>query len=281
MSATVFFAVLVAAGLHASWNALVKGGRDTFLSMSAVVIGHVPLALLAVLLAPTPDAACWPYLLAGVLIHFGYQAFLMISYRIGDLTQVYPIARGIAPLIVTGVSVGLLGVELLPAEYVAIALVAAGLMSITLARRTDGLRNAPAAISALVTGCFIAGYSLNDGWGARIAGSPIAFYGWLSLINALIWAIAMRLVKPGVLGRLAGEGKMLMLAGGGFSFIAYAIVVWAFTKAPIPLVTALRETSMVFALILGVVFLKERLDTGKVVSTLVTLAGAAILRLSK
>lgn len=281
MTATVFFAVLLAAVLHASWNALVKGGHDKFVSMSAIVIGHVPLAVFSLLFVPAPDIDCWPYLVAGAAAHFGYQSFLLMSYRLGDLTQVYPIARGVAPLIVTGVSVAFLGVELLPTQYAAIVLIAAGIISVTLVRRADGLRNAPAAVSALITGCFIAGYSLNDGWGARIAGSPVAFYAWLSICNAVIWTLAMAVVRPGVIRAMATRARTLTLVGGSASFIAYAIVVWAFTQAPIPLVTALRETSMVFALLLGVFFLKERLDLGKVVSTLVTLSGAALLRLAK
>ncbi|MBU1209773.1 MAG: DMT family transporter [Alphaproteobacteria bacterium] len=281
MPATVFFAVLLAAALHASWNVLVKGGHDKFVSMSAIVIGHVPFAVLALFFFPALDIACWPYLIAGAVAHFGYQSFLLMSYRLGDLTQVYPIARGVAPLIVTGISVAFLGVELLSVQYAAILLIAAGIISVTLVRRADGLRNAPAAISALITGCFIAGYSLNDGWGARVAGSPVTFYAWLSIINAMVWAAAMAIVRPGVVRRMAANARMLTLVGGSASFIAYAIVVWAFTQAPIPLVTALRETSMVFALLLGVFVLKERLDLGKVVSTVVTLTGAALLRLAK
>ncbi|KUO68811.1 MAG: hypothetical protein APF80_03635 [Alphaproteobacteria bacterium BRH_c36] len=281
MPATVFFAVLLAAALHASWNALVKGGHDKFVSMSAIVIGHAPLAVVALLFFPALDIACLPYLIAGAAAHFGYQSFLLMSYRLGDLTQVYPIARGVAPLIVTAVSVGCLGVELLSVQYAGILLIAAGIISVALVRRADGLRNAPAAFSALVTGCFIAAYSLNDGWGARVAGSPVAFYAWLSIINAVVWTAAMAIVRPGVVRRMAANARLLTLFGGSASFIAYAIVVWAFTQAPIPLVTALRETSMVFALLLGVFVLKERLDLGKVVSTVVTLTGAALLRLAK
>ncbi|MEZ5819133.1 MAG: DMT family transporter [Hyphomicrobiaceae bacterium] len=282
MSAVVFVSVLVAAALHASWNALVKGSNDKLLSMTAVVIGHVMPAALALLFVPAPDLACWPYLLLGAAFHLGYQAFLLVAYRIGDLTQVYPIARGSAPLIVTAVSIGLLGVALAPMQLTAVLVIAVGIMSLTLVRRADGLRNGRAAIAALITGCFIAGYSLSDGLGARVAGSPVAFYAWLSIFNAVIWALAMLVVRPTVLRDLATpRGRSVALVGGWFSFIAYAIVVWAFTLAPIPLVTALRETSIIFALLLGVLVLKERLDLARVVSAVVTLAGAALLRFAR
>lgn len=281
MTPMVFLAVLSAAALHASWNALVKGGADKRLNMAGVVIGHTPLALLVLIFAPAPDPASYPYLVAGMFLHFGYQWFLLASYRIGDLTQVYPIARGVAPLIVAGVSVAFLGVTLGLWELVAVGLIATGILSIALTRGADGLRNRKAAGLALVTGCFIASYSLVDGMGARVSGSPFGFYAWLGLANALIFAVFMAATTPQVLRDLAGKGRMVFLVGGGASFLAYSLVMWAFTQAPIALVTALRETSIIFALFLGVGFMGERLSLAKVASTMVTLMGVALLRLSK
>ena len=177
MSITVFIAVLVAALLHAVWNALVKGGADKYLSMCAVVLGHMPLALLVLPFVPIPAAASWPYLLGGIGLHLGYQFFLLHSYRSGDLTQVYPIARGSAPLLVAVVSVLFLGVVLQPLELLAIATIAAGILSMSLVRRKDGLRNLHAARLALVTGGFIASYSLVDGLGARLGARRLDFMG--------------------------------------------------------------------------------------------------------
>ncbi len=218
MSTQVIIAVLIAAVLHASWNAMAKGGKDTTLSMAAVIIGHTPFALIALCFVPLPTVESLPYLAGGMVLHFGYQVFLINSYKIGDLTQVYPIARGIAPLIVASVSVLFLNVQLGWAETIAVLLIGIGILSLGLVRSHGGGRNHKAAALAVVTGCFIAAYSL---------------------------------------------------------------VVWGFTQAPIALVTALRETSIIFALFIGVFFMKERLDLAKVLSTFMTLTGAILLRFAK
>ncbi|MEM8572733.1 MAG: DMT family transporter [Pseudomonadota bacterium] len=281
MSGVVFIAVLGAALLHATWNALVKGSSDKTLSMAAVVIGHVPLAIVLLPFAPMPDPASLPYLCVGIALHQGYQLFLLWSYQSGDLTQVYPIARGSAPLIVALVSVFGLGVVLADLELVAITIIGAGIISLTLVRRADGLVNRKAAALALMTGVFIASYSLVDGLGARIAGTSLGFYCWLAIGNGLLMVLFLRWRAPDTLRALPGAGLPMLLVGGSASFVAYALVTWAFTQAPIALVTALRETSIAFALLIGVVFLKERLSLLKVASTMTTLLGVALLRYSR
>ena len=281
MSMLVFMAVLTAAVLHAVWNALVKGASDKDLNMTAVVLGHAPAAVAAIMLAPAPDPASYPYIAAGGALHVGYQFFLLWAYRAGDLTQVYPIARGSAPLIIAAVSVLFLGVVLSVTQTLAIMMVAAGLFSLVLVRQNEGRFNLKAAGLALVTGCFIAAYSLVDGLGARVAGTSFGFYGWVALINLAVFAGCMALYRPGVLSRLPSEGCKTFLVGGCASFAAYALVTWAFTQAPIALVSALRETSIVFALLIGVVFLRERLSLSKVAAVFMTLIGAIILRFAK
>ncbi len=283
MTPLVFGTVLFAALLHATWNALVKGGADKHASMTAVVLGHIPLALVVLPFVPLPDAAALPWLLAGIALHLGYQLFLIAGYRAGDLTQVYPIARGTAPLIVAAVSVGLLGVTLALAELLAIALIAAGILSLALVRRADGTRNPRAAIMALGTGGFIAAYSLVDGIGARAAGTALGYWTWAALGNAVLFCLWTAIAKPDLLGRLPRDRQLVRLGliGGSASYLAYGLVVWAFTMAPIALVTALRETSIVFALLIGVGILRERLDLAKVLSTLVTILGAGLLRFAR
>ena len=281
MSTLVFVAVLTAALLHASWNTLVKSASDKHLSMVAVVIGHVPLALLVLLFVPSPARESWPYLFAGIGLHAGYQAFLLNSYRAGELTQVYPIARGTAPLLVAGISVIFLGVELHRLELLAILAIGIGILSTSAVRQNDGMRNANAARLAFMTGCFIAAYSLVDGLGARLAGTALGFFGWLAIGNAVIFVIFSALFAPGLLSEVPRRAKRVFAVGGSASFAAYGLVIWAFTQAPIALVTALRETSIVFALLFGVFFLKERMDLAKVFSTMVILLGVALLRFSK
>jgi len=222
-----------------------------------------------------------PYLGAGILLHFGYQLFLMQSYRMGDLTQVYPIARGSAPLIVAGISVLFLGVHLAPIELLAVSLIGAGVLSLALVRRADGRRNGHAAAMALTTGCFIASYSLVDGLGARLAGTSLGFYSWLAIGNGILVATYLSLTAPSALRDIATKGRRVFVIGGSASFIAYALVTWAFTQSPIALVTALREVSIIFALLIGVVFLKERIDLAKVFATMTTLLGVILLRFAR
>ena len=281
MPTVVIFTTLLAALLHACWNALAKGAADKDLSMAGVVIGHLPFAIIGLMFVPMPDVASWPYLLGGIALHFGYQVFLLQSYRIGDLTLVYPLARGIAPLLVAAVSVVFLNVALNGQELIAIALIGVGLLSLGMVRGANGARNPKAAGFAAATGCFIAGYSLVDGYGARAAGTAIGFYGWLAIGNAIVIAMFMRVTKPGTLSRLWPEGRFVMIVGGGASYGAFALVIWGFTQAPIALVAALREASIIFVLVIGVVFMKERLDLIKVGSTFLTLIGAILLRFAR
>jgi len=281
MSLIVFLVVIGAAILHASWNGLVKHADDKFLSMSAVVLGHAPFAVVLLAVSPMPDVASWLYIVAGALLHTGYQLFLLYSYRIGDLTQVYPIARGVAPLIVAFVSVVFLGVHFEQLQLLGILAIGVGIMSLVIVRGGSGLSNRNAGLMALATGCFIAAYSLNDGMGARLAGTALGFYGWLSILNSVGFFVIMWFLKPSALKDVIGKGRKLALLGGGGSFLAYALVTWAFTQAPIALVTALRETSIVFALLIGIVFLKERVNLIKVISVALSLFGAVLLRVAR
>ena len=273
MTGAVFLMVLAAAVLHAVWNALVKGGADKAAAMTAVVIGQGLSGLVLLPFVPVPDMASLPYLIGGVGLHFGYQAFLIAAYRIGDLSQVYPIARGSSPLIVTAVSI-----LFLPQQLAGIVLIALGIGSISLVRRADGVFQGKAALLALTTGGFIASYSIVDGLGARVAGTALGFYAWHSLANAAVFAGVMGLARPRLLPAAIRLPRPIFL-GGGASFIAYALVMYAFTQAPIALVTALRETSIIFALFIGVGVFREPLNLAKVAATMMTLGGAALLRL--
>lgn len=281
MSSTVFFAVLFAALLHALWNALIKGVGDTHLSMIALQLGSLPIAIGALLFVPMPSPESWPFLAAAVLLHFGYNLFLLISYRVGDFTQVYPIARGSAPLLVAGVSVLFLDVRLQFVEMIAILFIGAGILSISLVRHSDGKRNMHAAVLALVTGCFIAGYTLVDGFGVRLAGTAVGFYCWVSIFNSILFATYIRIIKPGLISAIPKRAKHVFVIGGNATFVAFSIVLWGFTQEPIALVAALRETSIVFAMLLGVFFLNEKLNLVKVCSTTATLFGAVLLRLAR
>jgi drug/metabolite transporter (DMT)-like permease len=277
----VMIVVLFSAALHALWNLLVKRCDDKHLAMTAVVLGHVPFALAAMLFSPWPALESLPLLVTGAFLHVGYQLFLLTAYRVGDLSQVYPLARGLAPLIVAFVSVVFLGERLSAFELVAILIIGTGISSLALVRQSDGLRNRRAAMFAAATAAFIAAYSLVDGMGAREAGTAAGFYGGLSLINAVVFAIVMRVSRPGLVAKVISREWPMALFGGGASFAAYAMVTWAFTAAPIPTVAALRETSIVFGLLLGVFVLRERLDLMKVLATASTMLGVGLLRFKR
>ncbi len=281
MSTTVMLVVLLAALLHASWNFLVKKADDKMLSMSAVVLGHMPLALLMVPFAELPNLDAWPYLVATMLLHTGYQWFLLNAYKIGDLSQVYPMARGVAPLLVTLISLGALGVALSTVELLAVAFIGCAIISLALLKQSSGLFNHKAALLALITGGFIAGYSIVDGLGARVAGNALGYYIVGSGMNAAVWAVYVYNKRPGLMCQLFTTEWKLTLGGGGASFAAYALVVWAFMSAPIALVTALRETSIIFAMLLGVLVLGERLSWQKVVAVLLAISGVLLLRFSQ
>ncbi len=280
MSLTVFLLVLAAALLHALWNAMLKGSGDKQITMLAVVIGHLPLALLALLFVEAPAAQSLPYMLASIALHTGYQLFLTRAYRVGDLSQVYPIARGIAPLIVITISVVVLNVNLSLLQSLAVVLLALGIMSLCFDSDSSKKTNYSAAGLAVVTGCFIAAYSIVDGLGARQSESSVAYYSYLSIGNAMLFSLITLLShRKGQFTVLFTHYRKHLLIGGSFSFIAYACVTWAFTQAPIALVTALRETSILFALLIGVFHLKERLSPLKLISCLIAMFGAALIRL--
>jgi drug/metabolite transporter (DMT)-like permease len=279
MSSTVMMAVLLAALLHACWNFLVKKNPDKAVSVTGIIIGHIPLAMAGVILAPLPNPQALPYLLLGTLLHLGYQFFLINAYRVGDLSQVYPLARGVAPLIVTVFSVLVLGAVLAVPQIVAVTAIGVGIMSLAQVRRKDGARNTKAALAALTTGGFIASYSLVDGTGARVAETALGFYAWLTVINASALLLWMRVFRAGMFTAVVFKNWKLTFGGGSAAFTAYAIVTWGFTQAPIALVTALRETSIIFALLLGSLVLKERLDSLKIFATAVTVIGIILLRM--
>ena len=278
VSDTVMLTVLLAALFHATWNFLVKFTDDKQLGMCAVVVGHVPFALVALVQSPFPNLTSWPYLLIGAVLHVCYQLFLLNAYRFGDLSLVYPLARGVAPLIIAVVSLVCLKVNLSLYELVAVIIIGSGIVSLVFTHHDGGLRNSSAVIMSLMTGGFIAAYSLVDGLGAREAGTALGYYGVLSVLNAILFSTVMCVTRPGLIKKVISCHWRIALGGGGASFFAYALVTWGFTQAPIALVAALRELSMVFAMLLGWLILGERLSLFKMTAIFMTLLGGILLR---
>ncbi len=280
MTAVVFSAVIGAALLHAAWNALVKVNTDRFVLMATMAAIQTMLSVAVLPFVPVPAPASWPYLLASVALHNAYYLFLITAYRYGDLSHVYPLARGTAPLIVATASFVLVGEALSLEATVYIALIAFGIMSLTLTRGAAGFREPKAVFSAIATGIFIAAYTVSDGLGVRLSGDAHGYTFWLFALDGVpITALALYLLRGRLRKEVAKSWKMGALTGI-ISLIAYWIVIWAMATTPIAMVSALRETSMVFAVMFGVFFLKERLNLMRVVSVAVTLAGAVMLKLS-
>jgi len=279
MSAAVFFAVLFAALLHAGWNAVVKQGLDRFSSILVLALFQSAIAALLLPFFAWPAAAAWPWLLTGSLLHTGYKLFLIRAYRHGELSQVYPLARGAAPMIVALAGAVLLGERLSPAGIAAILAIVAGILLMALGGG-EALRLSRAALAwALGTACFTAAYTMVDGYGARLSGTAAGFSLWLFLIDGLLMiAVALATRGPAALAALrpAWRGG---LAAGAMSLGSYWIAIWAFTEAPLALVAALRETSILFALLIGLVVLRERIAAARWAAAGLIVAGILLMRL--
>ncbi len=275
---TVFMAVLGAAGLHASWNALVRAGGKPLLHTGAIVIWTGILGLPCLIWLPLPDRASWPLLGFSVVIHVGYYITLARAYEHGALSVMYPIMRGCAPLLVSLGSVLFIGEFLTPTGWTGVIFISVGVLSIAF---RSGLRAPRTAISwALACSFCIASYSVVDGQGARLSNQPLSFTAWLFALEALVFTSVLVIARQGepLLQYMRSRSSACFL-GGLLSAGSYSIVLWAMSQAPIALVSATRETAVLFAALIGVVFLKERLTPRQWLGAGVIVAGLICLRL--
>lgn len=275
MSAFALALVLSSAFLHATWNALVKAAGDRGATLAAVSLVHVLTGVVLVILAPLPAPASWPSILASTVLHYGYYYLLFQAYRLGDLSQVYPISRGVAPALVAVGTFALIGESLTPAGWGGVVAVSLGIGLIALQR---GAAHAdPRAIGvAAVLGVTIAAYSVADGVGVRLAGDPRSYIGWLFLLESpVIFVILLGRWRRG----FDTDWRMfrLGLLGGALAVLAYATVLYAATLAPIAAVSAVRESSVVIAALIGVVLFGERPWRGRMAAAVVVAAGVTTL----
>ena len=275
----VILAVLAAAFLHAFWNFLLKENNDKALSMYAVTVGHLPIALMGVAFVGLPPYEALPYIILSGFLHTGYQVFLMNAYRFGALSNIYPIARGLSPLLLALVTMGFAHDELSRLELLGIGLVAGALIIFGLAQYRFNKDGPLGVILAIITGCFIASYSLTDALGTRVTGSAFAFYGAMSFVNVLLFTGYYLCFHRDALKRLPREGMKMMVVGGGASYLAYVMVLWACLTLPVAVVSSLRETSVLIVMIFGVVFLKEDLTRPKLLACIAVVCGIALMRL--
>ena len=277
MSPLVTVLVLGSALLHASWNAIIKSSRDVMLDTALVAAGAGIVSLLLTAFLPLPASASWPYLGASVAIHIGYFTTLVAAYRVGDLGHAYPLMRGTAPLLLALFGIVLL--DELPGAtiWLGIVLISAGILSIGLLQQ--GRAHRGATLWALANAAIIASYTLVDGAGARLSGSPAGYGAWMFWLQGLPFvALVIALRKRAALDYARRNWRRGL--GGGLCVIsAYGIVLWAMTQAPVAAVAALRETSVIFAALLGSIFLKERFGRRRLIGACAVALGIMALRL--
>jgi len=276
----VFLAVLFAALCHAGWNALIKIGLDPLSTTALIAVGSAVVAVVCLPFFGMPATAAWPWLIASGIIHLAYFAALIESYRTGDLGQVYPIARGSAPLMTAGAGVVFVGEHLSFASWSGIVALAAGVLLLsarggrdleTLDRRAIGF--------AFATALTICAYSIVDGIGARVSLNPQSYVMWVFIANATL-LVPYAFWRDGRDVAAAMQRFWLRgLAGGVLSAVSYGIALWAMTLAPIAIVASLRETSVLFGAVIAVVVLKEPLRAARMGAALLIVAGLVLIRL--
>jgi len=279
MDAHVFFIILSASIMHATWNGMVKKYPDKVIAVSSIVFGHVPLSLLAIILLPAPSIESVPYIIGSAFIHQGYQWYLLTAYQVGDLTKVYPIARGFGPIVATIISILFLGLTIDNFAILSIFLICLGIMLVGIFDHSNS-KNISVLKYSLFTGFFIGLYSLVDGYGARISLSAITYMSWSFFLGSLMFLVLLKIKKhDNVLKKVVKDGKKIFFIGGTLSYLIYIIVVWGFTKAPIPMIAALRESSVFFSIFIGYFFLKEKITSIKIFSIILILIGIVGLKL--
>jgi drug/metabolite transporter (DMT)-like permease len=274
----VFCIVLFAALLHAGWNAIVKGAGDKLLTTVLVTTSAALLAALSLPALRPPNAASWPFILASSLFQFAYFVLLARTYHLVDMSQSYPLMRGTAPLLVAIVSVLALGAHLTMTMWIGVGVICLGILGMAAG---DRQRNRKGIALALLNAVVIAGYTLIDGLGVRRSGAPAAYTLWIFLVTGVplgAWAIHAR--GRTAFSSYARRNWHFGLIGGVGTVASYGLALWAMTIAPIAVVAALRETAILFGVIISGLLLKEHVGLGRLAAACTIALGAAVLRLA-
>jgi phosphonate utilization associated putative membrane protein len=283
----VVLAVLLGAALHAGWNALVKSSGDKPLDTALVHLLGAFVALPLLVIVGLPGPAGLPYIAASLVIHIGYYIALAGAYQHGDLGLTYPIMRGFTPLLVALGSGSLIGEVPSPAAWAGVIGITSGVALVGLARPGEALHHRKALMFAFANAGIIAVYTVVDGLGVRAevaaGGSALRYVMLLFVLDGIAYPLLVWL-RRGPEGRAhilayARQRWPLAAVGGSASIGSYAIALWAMTRAPVASVAALRETSVLFAAVLGTVLLKEKFGLQRAIGTAVIVAGVMALRL--
>jgi drug/metabolite transporter (DMT)-like permease len=278
LSITVILLVLFGALLHATWNALIKAGTDKSLDASLIAAGGAITALPFLPFMPFPDTAALPYIAASAILQFIYFQLVASAYRAGDIGLVYPLMRGCAPLLVAATSGFILNESLSSGALLGTMTICAGILTLAFeAKRGSG----HAIRLALANAVVIATYTYVDGIGARISGNSVSYTLWMALMPPVLllsWAISQRGIYA--VAKHVKVNWWRGLIGGAGSIGSYGLALWAMTKAPVATVAALRETSILFALIISVVFLKEKASPWRYLAGVIIAIGGLLLKLA-
>lgn len=270
--------VLLAALLHASWNAMAKSGGTPQYSIASYRLVNAIWCLPLLFFFPLPLAASWPMLLASTIIHTAYYYTLSKSYRSGDLSQVYPLFRGLAPVLVVFGAVLMANEYLSAGAMLGIGLVSAGLISITFAGGAVGKISGPALRWGLATSVFIGAYTVADGMGVRVAGNPFSYILWLFIFEPIpigLWLLATD--RAGWFGYMrAKPGKITV--GALAAATAYAMVIYAMSVAPMGMVSSLRETSVIFAALIGTLMFREPFGRQRIIAAALVCLGVVLIK---
>ncbi|MND42357.1 EamA-like transporter family protein [compost metagenome] len=277
MSTSVVLLALFAAVLHASWNAFLRSGADRFWMMTVMNLAITVAAIPVVVIFPMPVADAWPYIIGSSLFQVAYGLLLVAAYRHGELGQVYPIIRGSAPLLVTVGSFFLMGEVLQPLAMLGVLCIVLGIMTLALGKaRASGT----SMLFALATGVAIAGYSTFDAIGIRVAGERVAYIAWVFILPGILLSAAYMAIRGPLHIDIRSPETRKAIGGGLVSLLSYGTVLIAYSLAPAGPVSALRETSVVFAALIGWKFLGERLTPRRILACIVVAAGAILIGVS-
>ena len=266
MSTEIVAIVLLAAALHAGWNVLIKIGGDRVAVMAFVTLVGSIISLMFLPFIESPAPASWPFLALTILLHTGYHFFLPVAYDHGDLGQVYPIARGSAPILVTGGAILFAGEYIEPVALIGVICLAIGVMALAFDKTGAVTKNRKAVFFALATGLCIASYTIVDGLRARQAGSVLGFSVWLTIGDGLLTFLICLIWKRAAIWRVARANLGIGIAGGAMQVGAYWIIIWALAVAPMGMVSALRETSVLFAALISTFLLREGFGVWRFIS---------------
>jgi len=279
MDPIVLTLVLTAAVLHASWNAIVKSGGDPWIRLAIGTGVGTIIAALALPFLEFPNAEAWPYILASVVIHQVYFSCVALQYHFGDLSHVYPISRGAAPILVAAGAFIFAGETLSPGGIAAVVLICTAILSLTMG--TEWHQNDWRGVFfALCTAATIAGYTIVDGIGGRTADDVFAYIAYLFLLDGILFGIIVIFKRRRTLAPTLKAHWKKGAIGGVLSFFAYALVIWAMNITPMTYVSALRETSVILAVLIGTRLMGEPFGTRRILAATAVAAGVVMLQVS-